>query len=165
MISFSTVIRKFEVKAGWTYIDIPSVLAQKLKPGNRQSFRVKGTLDKLAVKRLAVMPVGDGGFIIPLNATLRKGLGKRHGATLRAKLEEDKTPYRLDADLVQCLAEEPGAREFFMGLSKSHREYFSKWIGSAKTESTKAQRIARCLNALLRRQNYPQMLHWEKKTA
>src|SRR5688572_6086951 len=109
MISFSTVIRKFEVKGGWTYIDIPSVLALKLKPGNRQSFRVKGTLDKLAVKRLAVMPVGNGNFIIPLNAKLRKGLGKSHGASLRARLEEDKAPYKPDADLLLCLQEEPGA--------------------------------------------------------
>ena len=48
MVSYSTTILKFDEqgeKTGWTYIVIPSAIAQKLKPGNKKSFRVKGKLD------------------------------------------------------------------------------------------------------------------------
>ena len=163
MIRYTTTIHRFDKqgeKTGWTYIDIPADIAQKLKPGNKQGFRVKGALDRFAIQGISLLPMGKGNFIMPLNAALRKGIGKRHGAMLRVVLEEDKTPLTHDADLLQCLDEEPDAKKFFNDLNKSHQGYYSKWIASAKTEATKAKRIAQCIEALLRKQNYPEMLHW-----
>ena len=164
-VEFKTTILKFDTKGektGWTYIEIPADVARRLKRANKKSFRVKGTLHQFAVKQVALLPMGDGNFIMPLNASMRKGLGKRHGAMLVVHLEEDKALLKYDADLLQCLEEEPGAKSFFHELSGSHRGYYSKWIESAKTESTKAKRIAQCMEALLRKQNYPQMVHWLK---
>lgn len=43
-VQFTTTIHKFDKqgeKTGWTYFEIPADLAQKLKPGNKKSFRVK----------------------------------------------------------------------------------------------------------------------------
>ena len=51
---------------------------------------------------------------------------------------------------MDCLADEPKALEFFHSLPGSHRNYFSKWIDSAKTDATKAKRIAMAVNALAR---------------
>jgi hypothetical protein len=48
MIRLVTVILRFEKqgeKTGWNYIEIPAAAAQKLKPGNKKIFRVKGMLD------------------------------------------------------------------------------------------------------------------------
>jgi hypothetical protein len=45
MIKFTATLLKFDKqgeKTGWTYIEIPADLAQKLKPGNKKIFRVKG---------------------------------------------------------------------------------------------------------------------------
>lgn len=45
MIKYNTIILKFGTKGektGWTYIEIPADIAKKLKPGFKQSFRVKG---------------------------------------------------------------------------------------------------------------------------
>jgi Domain of unknown function (DUF1905)/Bacteriocin-protection, YdeI or OmpD-Associated len=162
-LRFETTIQRFATrgeKTGWTYVDIPADIAQKLKPGNRQGFRVKGLLDRFAISGVSLLPMGQGNFILPLNAALRKGIGKRHGAVLKVELEEDKTPVTYDADLLQCLGEEPAAKSFFYELSKSHQGYYSKWIASAKTEATKAKRIAQCIEALLRKQHYGEMLHW-----
>lgn len=158
MVIFTATIQRFDAKGGWTYVIVPATVAQKLKRGNRQSFRVKGHLDKLPVKSLALMPMGDGRFMIPLNAKLRKGFGKSAGAKLRIAVTEDRTPRRVDADLLLCLEEEPEANAFFQSLSKSHQWYYSNWIATAKTESTKVKRIARCIAALLRKQHYGQMI-------
>ena len=163
MVKFKTAILKFASKGektGWTYIEIPADVAQKLKRGNKKSFRVKGKLDHFAIKGIALLPMGNGNFIMALNAGMRKGIGKRHGAMLSAELEEDKAPLKYDAELLQCLDDEPDAKKFFYELTKSHQGYYSKWIASAKTQSTKAKRIAQCIEALLRKQHYGQMVHW-----
>ncbi len=160
-VRYKTSILKFKKKGektGWTYIDVPADVAQQLKPGTKKSFRVKGRLDKFAIKGVALIPMGGGDFIIPLNAAIRKGIGKRDGAMLEVVLEEDTTPIKLDSELMECLADEPAALNFFNTLPKSHQHYFSKWVASAKTEITKAKRIAAAVNGLALKQNFAEIL-------
>ena len=116
MVSYTTTILKFGEqgeKTGWTYIEVPAEYAEKLKPGNRKSFRVRGKLDDFAIKSVALMPMGEGDFIMPLNAEIRKGIGKRKGAKLSVKIEVDDSPIKLSDDLLDCLSDEPKALEFF----------------------------------------------------
>ena len=161
MIKFTATLLKFDEqgeKTGWTFFEIPADLAQKLKPGNKKSFRVKGYLDSFAIKTVALIPMGEGKFIMPVNAAMRKGIGKRKGAQLSVRLEVDDAPILPPADLIACLEDEPKALEFFNSLSKSHQNYFTKWIESAKTESTKAKRIAQSVNALSKGHHFGIML-------
>ena len=164
-VQFTTTIHKFEKqgeKTGWTYIDIPADIAQKLKPNNKKSFRVKGKLDHYKISGVATLPMGGGAFIIPVNATMRKGIGKRHGAMLKVQLEEDKKEFQFNNDFMECLDDEPMAKKFFQSLPGSHQRYFSKWIDSAKTDITKAKRIAMAVNALAKKWGYVQMLRASK---
>jgi len=166
MVSFSTIIHRFDKKGektGWTYIEIPADIAKKLKPNNKMSFRVKGLLDDFSIKQIALIPMGEGVFILPLNATTRKGIRKKEGATLLVKLEEDKTPLLLDSDFTTCLEDDEHATDFFKTLTKSHQQYFSKWIASAKTEETKVKRIAMAVNALSKQMGYPEMIRTNKR--
>ena len=161
MIRLTATIKKFErqgEKTGWTYIEISADLAQKLKPGNKKEFKVKGKLDKYGIQRVSLLPMGGGGFIMPINATMRKAIGKRHGAMVQVQLMEDNSEFVFNKDLMECLTDEPVARQFFETLTGSHQRYFSKWIDSAKTEQTKAKRIAQAIDALAKRQGYPEML-------
>jgi uncharacterized protein YdeI (YjbR/CyaY-like superfamily) len=50
--------------------------------------------------------------------------------------------------LIECLQDEPEALARFKSIAKSHQNYFTNWINSAKTEPTKAKRIAASVNAL-----------------
>ena len=137
MIQFTTTILQFGEqgeKTGWTYINIPSEIAQKLKPGTKKSFRVKGKLDDYPIRGVALIPMGGGDFIIALNAEIRKGIKKRKGATLKVTLStDDKFVIEPLTDLIECLTDEPGSLDFFNSLAKSHRDYFVKWLNSAKT--------------------------------
>src|ERR1700760_4207416 len=144
MNEFSTIILQFAEqgeKTGWSYIEIPADLAQQMKPGNKKSFRVKGMLDGFAVRGMALMPMGEGNFIMALKAEVRKGIHKNAGAMLQVKIEPD-DDFKIDVphDLKECFDFEPEVYDFFNSLAKSHREYFIKWIESAKTNETRAKR-------------------------
>src|SRR5579863_574337 len=122
MIKFTAPVLKFAEqgeKTGWTYITVPAEIAQQLKPGNKKSFRVKGRLDNWSFSRVALLPMGEGDFIMPINSEMRKGTGKRKGAQLHVQLEPDESPLPVSADFLACLADEPKAHEFFKCLPKS----------------------------------------------
>jgi len=160
-VDFTTIIKQFDEqgeKTGWTYILIPSDLAEKLCPGNRKGFRVKGKFDEHPIKSMALIPMGAGNFIIPLNAQVRKAIGKRKGAMLRVRLEIDKRPQKISKEFLDCLSDEPNALAFFDSLPNSHKLYFSKWIETAKTEPTKTKRIAQSVDALSKKFRFNEML-------
>jgi sugar phosphate isomerase/epimerase len=164
MIKFATTIKQFgqqAEKTGWTYIEIPAAKAKKLNPGVKKTFRVKGKLDDYVLKQTAILPMGNGDFILPLNLTMRKAIKKMKGATVMAQMEVDETPLQLSSEFMECLVDEPRALKHFNTLAKSHQAYFSKWIESAKTEETKAKRIAVSVNALAKRWGYGEMIRAE----
>jgi hypothetical protein len=161
MIRFTAKILQFGEmgeKTGWSYIQVPASHAGKLKPGNKRSFRVKGKLDDHPIRGVALLPMGDGNFIMALNIALRKAIGKQKGASVRVELEEDKKAIEPPRELLECLADEPSALEYFNSLPKSHRNYFGNWVRQAKGEATKASRIARVVDAMLKKMNFGEMV-------
>lgn len=166
MVQFTTTILQFAEqgeKTGWTYIVIPPDIADELRPGHKKTFRVKGKLDNHAIKQVALLPMGGGSFIMPLNAAMRKGIGKRKGAMLEVRLQEDRAPQKISPELLECLADEPQAQAHFNTLAPSHQAYFSKWIESAKTETTKTNRLAQTIIALAKGFDYGQMIRSLRK--
>ena len=166
MIRFTATIQQFGKqgeKTGWRYIAISEKQAAALKPGTKVSFRVKGKLDQYAIEKTALLPMGDRSFILPLNATIRKAIKKGKGDSLNVQLEPDDEPIQIDPEFLECLHDEPAALHTFEQLAKGHQNYFSKWIQSAKTEPTKAKRIAMAVNALAKGMSFPEMLRAQKK--
>lgn len=165
MIDFTTTIDRFGEmgdKTGWTYVIIPADLAQKLKPGNKKSFRIKGTLDAHPIRQVAIMPWGEGAFLLGINAEMRKATGKGQGAQLRLRLDVDDSPILPPEELLECLADEPAAMEYWESISGAHRNYFIKHIESAKTVETRARRVAQSLDALMKKMDYGQMIRAAK---
>lgn len=161
MLQFNTTIKKFNgkgEKTGWSYIEIPVSLAQKLKPVNKKSFRVKGKLDDFSFENIALLPMGKGDFIMALKVDIRRKIKKQKGDSVIVKIEVDNSPIKLNAELIECLSDEPEGFSFFNTLTPGHRKYFSNWIESAKTDTTKTKRIAQALNALSNHQGYGEMI-------
>lgn len=166
MITFKTVLKKFSEKGektGWTYIEITEERAAQLLPENKKSFRTKGTLDAFAFKQVALLPMGGGSFIMPINAAMRKSIGKRIGNEITVSIEVDNSTIQLSEDLMSCLADTPEALAFFNTLAKSHQNYFSKWIESAKTIDTKSKRILMTVNAMSNKISYSEMIRASQK--
>src|SRR5450755_2428845 len=116
MVQFTAIIQQFGKKGektGWSYILIPADISEQLKPGFKKSFRVKGKLDTYSIAQQALLPMGNGSFILPLNASLRKAIHKNKGAMVKLSLAEDKKPLAVNAELLECFADSPRAEKKF----------------------------------------------------
>jgi Domain of unknown function (DUF1905)/Bacteriocin-protection, YdeI or OmpD-Associated len=165
MVKFKTIIEKagkLGEKTGWTYVIFPATVARKLSP-SKVSFRIKGKLDAHPIKGVAILPMGKGTFMLPINADLRKATGKKNGDKLTLEIELDTKKPVVTSDLIKCLETEPDSLIFFKSLPKSHQLYFSKWIESAKTIATKTKRITMAVIAMSKRHGYPEMMRAAKK--
>lgn len=164
MIEIKGILEKFEKqgeKTGWTYLSIPAVKARAICAINT-TFRVKGFIDHHPIRQIAVLPMGDGNFILPVNGEMRKAIKKLKGAGVVLRLEYDPSPIEADADFLECLAEFPKARAHYLALKQGHKNYFTKWLSTAKTEGTKSNRITMAIDALSRGLRFDEMLR-EKK--
>lgn len=165
MITFHTILQKFGEKGektGWTYAHIPADVAQEIKPNTKVGFRVKGTIDEFAIKLVALIPMGEGDFVLPINAQMRRGIRKEEGAMVTLNLEEDTDVLPQSEELMICLEDEPKALEAFLKLPKGHQNYYSKWIESAKTIETKTKRISMTVHGLAMGMNYGEMMRYYK---
>jgi hypothetical protein len=166
MISFTTTIQRDNRspdKSGWSFIILTKAQSEKLNPGSRKSFRVKGVLDEFKIERTSVLPIGGGRFMLPINGAIRKGTGKAEGDRLRVQLSLDERSIPLSKELLLCLKDDQKALTFFKSLPKGHQTYFSKWIEGAKTIHTKTKRITMALIALGQEQGYSEMMQANKK--
>jgi L-ascorbate metabolism protein UlaG (beta-lactamase superfamily) len=163
---FTAVIHRFGEmgeKTGWTYIIVPSDEAQKMHAADKKGFRVKGKLHDVAIAQVALMPMGEGDYVLPINASMRKQLKQSIGASIRMQLSKDESALTIDDDFQACLAEEPEAQKFFNTLAPSHQKYFSKWIAEAKTEATKTKRLAQAIEGLSQKMDYATMIRWGRE--
>jgi hypothetical protein len=166
MHTFTALLQRFDEKGektGWTYITLPTAVSEAMKPGQKTSYRVKGTLDDYAIKQVALVPMGDGQFIIAINATMRRGIRKEAGATIQVSLGVDNDPFPISPDLLSCLEDEPDALQFFNTLAKGHQQYFSNWIESAKTIDTRTKRLTQAVTGLALGLGYGEMIRHFKK--
>jgi hypothetical protein len=161
MVQFTATIQQFAEqgeKTGWSYITIPPDIAEKLKPGFKKSFRVKGKLDAHSISQQALLPMGNGSFILPLKASLRKVIHKNKGSMLKLRLEEDNKPLEISTELQECLGDAPKAEKKFRSMPHSHQMYYSNWIGSARTPETRAKRISLTILAMEKNLTYAEVL-------
>jgi hypothetical protein len=166
MVTFKAILEQYNnngEKTGWTYILLPAAIAEKLQPGSRKGFRVKGSLDAHPINGVAVLPVGGGDFIIPVNATMRKGIKKLKGATVVVSLQVDQADIVPSPAFQLCLEEDELALQQFNALSKSHRNYFIKWVDGVKSEEAVAKRIAQALDALSKGMDFVGMMQYHKQ--
>lgn len=161
MIILNAIIEKFDKmgeKTGWTYVFIPFDVAEKINPKVKKSYRVKGKIDSIPIKQMALIPMGNGDFIIPLKADLRKKIKKQKGEKVKLVLELDASEFKISSDFLECLKDDKSAEKFFKALTPGHQKYYSKWIDEAKTIETKSKRIAQALEGFKMKMGFPEML-------
>lgn len=166
MVNFKVTIEKFEAmgeKTGWNYVHLPEYIAAQIKPNQRKSFRVKGNIDHVAIQGLALLPMGEGDFILPLKTALRKQLKKEAGAEVTLSLTYDADfKVEIPEDLEICLADEEDLLKQFLSMPKSHQNYYINWLNTAKTEATRTKRIVLIMNAMAQKLDFGQMISASK---
>ncbi len=166
MIRLETAIKKFEdkgEKTGWRYVEVPAAVAVELNGNDKRSFRVKVHIDGLLFPGIALIPMGAGKYILPVNADIRKKIRKKEGAMVELQLEKDHSLPELPPDLMEGLEQEQEALNYFMQLKQGERNYFIKWILSAKTDDTIAKRMALVIEAFTRKTDFGTMIRNQRK--
>ncbi len=166
MPAFKAIILKYSSnaeKTGWTYVDIPADILSKLKLKDKKGFRIKGVIDDVPFEKMSTYPVGEGNFIIAINGEMKKKLGKKEGAMVSIKFERDESSALQSPELLTALKEEKEAHGTFKTLVPSHQNYFHRYVATAKTAPTKAERIVNVINAMYRKQNFGEMIRSLKK--
>ena len=166
MVIFKAEMEKFErmgEKTGWTYVFIPAAIANEIKPDCKKSFRIRGKIDQVSIQGLALVPMGEGDFILALKTALRKQLKKEEGAVVSLELEEDVDfKVEMPPELDMCLSDDPRLMEQFLSLPKSHQHYYINWFNTAKTEKTRVKRLTMIVNAMEQRLDFGEMIRSQK---
>lgn len=131
-----------------TGIHVPDEAVAQLDAGKRPPVRV--SLNGFAY-RTTVAPMG-GAFFIPVAREIREGAGLTAGETVHVEMTLDTEPRTVDvpADFQAALDAVPGASERFDKLAYSHRKEHVRAIEDAKTPETRARRIAKAIEMLLK---------------
>lgn len=147
LIDKTYTLQKFPGKGGWTYASIPEIKKNPHAPFGW--VRVTGKVDDFEIGPSKLQPFGDGQLFFPVNAKVRKAIGKQAGDTVRILLFEDEISEQTKEDLVACLELEPERiAEKFNGLSEHLQENYLFWIQDAKSEDEKAERILKLIEEL-----------------
>lgn len=124
-----------------TGIHVPDEVVAAL--GTSRKPAVKVTLKGYAY-RSTIASMG-GRFMVGVSAEVRQKSGVAGGEELEVEIELDTAPrvLAIPPDLAAALEAEPAAKAFFEALSYSNKRRHTMPIDEAKTEETRARRIAK----------------------
>lgn len=135
-------LEKMGCNGGWTFIEIPEIPMPKTPFG---MLKVKGKIDDYEFSNFTLMPLGNGNLMLAVKTEIRKKIKKQAPDMVHLTLYEDYEAFKIPDELVLCMGEEKDIVEKFETYSEGQKKAFVKWIYSAKTEQTKADRIAKTI--------------------
>lgn len=143
-MKFSAIIMASKKTA--TGIQVPDEVVAALGSSKRPPVRV--TIRGYTY-RTTVASMG-GVFMIPLSAEHRSGAGVAAGDEVTVEIEFDTEVRELAVpeDVLTALERDPGAKQFFDGLSYSNKRRLILPIEGAKTVETRQRRIEKTVGLL-----------------
>ena len=139
----TTILQTGKSTAG---IEVPEEIVDGLGGGKRPKVRV--TVNGYTY-RTSIAPMG-GTFMVGISSERRAESGLAGGDEVDVELELDTAPREVTvpSDLAAALDAEPAARRTFDGLSYSNKSWHVLQVEGAKTDETRARRIARSVETL-----------------
>ncbi|MFF1829989.1 YdeI/OmpD-associated family protein [Paenarthrobacter sp. NPDC058040] len=137
-MKFTTTIQGEGNKAG---IVVPEDIVEALGAGKRPPVVV--TMNGQSYRSsIAVM---GGKYMVGVSSANRELTGVSSGDTLEVGLEVDTQPRVVEVpdDLAAALEAEPDAKAFYATLNYSAQRRYVEPIGDAKTDETRARRVAK----------------------
>lgn len=136
------LLQKIEGKGGWTYAEIPEIVMPKTTFG---ILKVKGKIDDYELSNVRLMPLGNGNLLLPIRFEIRKRIKKQAGDSVHILLYKNDDPIIISDELLLCMEYEDGTLNKFENYTDGEKKAYIDWIYSAKTEQTKADRIAKTI--------------------
>lgn len=146
--SFKAVIEA--AGGGGAYVRVPFDVE---KVYGKKRVKVVATFNGVEY-RGSLVRMGGPDHILPILKAIRKNIGKDVGDTVKVSVREDTEPrvVRPPKDFAQALKKSPRAAAFFRDLSYTHQREYVRWIEGAKRSQTRASRIERSVELLLKEQ-------------
>lgn len=147
LVNATYLLKKFPGKGGWTYAEIPEVLQNKNNPFGW--VKVKGFIDDFELKQYKLMPMGNGKLFLPVKAAIRKTIRKKAGDYVQVILFADTSKFEIPLEIMACFQNESNSIfHTFTSFTEGEQKSYMDWIYEAKTDDTKARRIAKMMERL-----------------
>ena len=130
LVTKKYLLEKFPGKGGWTFARIPEIVQNKNNPFGW--VKVKGMIDDYEISQYKLMPMGNGSLFLPVNARIRKIIGKEAGDHIMVTLYADNDPVSIPQELLACLKDEPVAYHNFFRFTEGQQKEYIDWIYATK---------------------------------
>jgi Bacteriocin-protection, YdeI or OmpD-Associated/Domain of unknown function (DUF1905) len=139
----TTILQSSKTATG---IPIPEDVVNQLGAGRKPAVSV--TLNGYTYR--STIATVDGRPMVGLSAENRAASGARGGDEIDVEIELDTAPRVIEVpgDLAAALEGEPAAMAFFDSLSYSQQRWHADSIRAAKTDDTRARRVAKSVEML-----------------
>ena len=130
-----------------TGIEVPPEVIDALGAGQRPPVIVNVN----GYEYLSTVAVMGGKSLIGVSAAIRKATGLQGGDPITVALTLNTAPRAVDvpSDLQDAFSKNPAAEQFFGTLSNSLQRYHIDNINGAKTDETRARRVAKAVELFL----------------
>ncbi len=146
---FETKLERKPSSLSWNYtIEVPLDIAQQfIAKDNR---RIICTLNDKQKFHAALMPNGNGGFFITINAAIRKKLKLEAGGILQVQIKKDNSKYgiHLPEEMEELLLIDEEGRTFFHQLTPGKQRSLLHLIGKPKSSAIRLKKAVVVLDFL-----------------
>ena len=131
-LQFASILERSDNKLWGAHFDVPGRIVKKLIEG--ESRRVLCVLNGSAQHQCALIPHGNGTFVITVNKQLRDKLGLEFGMEVNVSLKKDTSVYGLPMpeELNELLRQDSEGNKVFHALTRGKQRTLLYIIGSAK---------------------------------
>jgi Domain of unknown function (DUF1905)/Bacteriocin-protection, YdeI or OmpD-Associated len=146
LIDQQYLMKKMQIKGGWTYVELPEIPAHLKQPFGWVS--VKGTIDNYEFKQFKLWSMRTGNMFMPIKSEIRKKIKKEEGDWVHIILYHDDSPLIIPDEFLVCLLESPKAHSVFQSFSETSQKHYVDWIYESKSLETRVNRIAKAIEKL-----------------
>ena len=139
---FTAFIEISTNKLWGAHFAVPNLVSEALS--GPEDKRVVCTLNEKVEYQCAMLPRGDGSFLITVNKKIRDQLNLKPGSQVRVSLHKDESEYGLPMpeELAAVLEQDPEGSQFFHALTPGKLRTLLYIVGQVKSSD---KRIARAL--------------------
>ena len=142
VISFTSTLERSNNRLWGAHVRVPGRIAAKF--AGSDSRRVVCTLNGTEQHQCAILPFGNGTFVIAVNKKRRDSLGLEFGMDVEVTLRKDQSKFGLPLpeELQEALRQDAAGSALFHALTPGKRRTLLYTVASAKSPD---KRVARAL--------------------
>ncbi len=137
-----------------SFIEFPYDVEKEF--GTKGQVKVLATFDGYEY-RGSLAKMGHPVHRLGLTKEIRNAIRKKPGDTIHVTLKKDEAPRIVEApdDFSKLLDQNPEVKSYFEGLSYTHRKEYVRWIGDAKKQETRENRLQKSIEMLRKKVKHP----------